>query len=206
MLCPRTIKLGGEDVLVNDDQMVGYKEYMTQKHRTLFLSGIFTGEMESHNLLMALDNLSHDPITLVITSPGGDLDSTFLFYDTMKLMKSSIITIGRYCASAAAIILAAGNKRYLFPHARVMLHLPSNFFSKDIAIQIQDMEIIHRESRKYKERMMEILCECGVKKTREEILADLDRDFWMEPKEAIAYGLADEIFTPEIWRGWLNKC
>ncbi|MFH1231113.1 MAG: ATP-dependent Clp protease proteolytic subunit, partial [Planctomycetota bacterium] len=108
MLFPRTIELNGKDVLVDDTQMVGYKEHMTQNHRILFLSGIITGEMDSQNLLMALDTLSHDPIRLVITSPGGDLDSAFLFYDTIKLIKSPIETVGRYCASAAAMLLAAG--------------------------------------------------------------------------------------------------
>ncbi len=200
MIHPRITKLNGKEVLVNDDQMVGYKEHMTQNHRILFFSGVITGEMDAHNLLLALDSLSHEPIKLLITSPGGDLDSTFLFYDTMKLVQSSVITIGRYCASAAAMLLAAGNKRYLSPHAKVMLHLPSNYFAKDTAIQMQDMEIIHKQSLQYKEKMVDILRECGAKKSHKEILADIDRDFWMEPQEAIDYGLADEILTPTIWR------
>ncbi len=205
MIYPRTIELNGEESLVADDQMVGYKEHLTQKHRILFMTGVFAGETDSHNLLMALDTLSHAPIKLVITSAGGELDSAFLLYDTMKLVCSPIITIGRYCASAAAMLLAAGKKRYLLPHAKVMLHLPSSFFSKDTAIQLQDMEIIHRESRKYKERMVEILLECGVKKSREELLVDIDRDFWLDPKEAIAYGLADEILTPKIWQEMIRE-
>jgi len=201
MLYPRIITISKGDSLVDDTQMVGYKEHMTQNHRILFLSGVITGEMDAHNLLMALDTLSHDPIRLVITSPGGDLDSTFLFYDTMKIIQSPIETIGRYCASAAAMLLAAGSKRYLFPHAKVMLHLPAGQMGGDS----KDWDIQHRQMEQYRNRMVDILCECGVKKSHNEILADIDRDFWMEPKAAIAYGLADEILTSEVWQNWIKE-
>ena len=201
MLYPRTVKLNNKEVLVNEAQCVGYKEHMADRHRILFLSGIIAGDMENHNLFLTLDSLSHDPIKLIITSPGGDLDSTFLFYDTMRLIKSPIVTVGRYCASGAALLLAAGTKRYLFPHAKVMLHLPAGHMGGDA----RDWEIQHREMQKYKHRMVDILCDCGVKKSREEILIDIDRDYWLEPKEAIAYGLVDGIMTPEIWQSWLKE-
>ncbi len=204
MLYSRVAIVDGMETLVDENQMVAYKEHLT-KYRILFLSGVLTGETESHNLLMALDTLSHDPIKIVITSPGGDLDSAFLFYDTMKMIQSPVITVGRYCASAAAMLLAAGSKRYLFPHAKVMLHLPSNYFAKDTAIQLQDMEIIHQETKKYKERMIDILQECGVQKGHDEILADIDRDYWLEPEGAITYGLADKIMTSEIWQEWIKE-
>ena len=92
--------------LVSDEQIVGSREHLAQKHRMLFLSGAFSSEIESHALLVALDSMSHDPIKLIISSPGGDLDGAFLLYDAIKLVQSPIITIGRYCASAAALILA----------------------------------------------------------------------------------------------------
>ena len=198
MLYPRITKVNGKDTLVGENQMTAYKEHLTTHYRILFLSGILTGETESHNLLMAMDTLSHDPIRVVITSGGGDLDSTFLFYDTMKMLRSPVETCGRYCASAAAMLLAAGSKRYLFPHAKVMLHLPAGQMGGDA----RDWDIQIKEMRKYKEKIIDILCDCGVKKTREEILADMDRDFWLEPKEAVEYGLADEIMTPDIWQKW----
>ena len=177
------------------------KEHMIQKHRILFLSGVITGETESHNLFMALDTLSHDPIKLVITSPGGDLDSTFLFYDTMKTIKAPVITVGRYCASAAALLLAAGSGRYLFPHAKVMLHRPWGRQEGDS----RDLEIQNQEMKKYQNYFIAALIECGVKKPHGEILKDIDRNLWLEPEEAIAYGLADEILTPEIWQSWLKE-
>ncbi len=197
MLYPRVTENGK---LVNEYQMVGYREHLTQAHRILFLSGVLTGETESHNLLMALDSLSHDPIRFVITSPGGDLDAAFLFYDTIKLIKSPVETLGRYCASAAAMLLAAGSKRYLMPHAKLLLHLPAGQAGGDA----RDWEIQHREMEKYKNKVVDILIDCGAKKSHEEILADMDRDFWLEPDEAIAYGLADKIMTPKIMGEWLK--
>lgn len=196
MLYPRIGTINNREVLVDDSQMTGYKEHMTQEHRTLFLSGVITGEMDSQNLLLALDTISHEPIKIIITSAGGDLDSTFLFYDTFKLVKSPIITIGRFCASAAAILMAAGEKRYLYEHSKMLLHLPSGQMGGDA----KDWEIQHKQMQKYKDKSVDILIECGAKKDRESILKDMDRDFWLEPQEAIEYGLADEIITTKDWQ------
>jgi len=200
MLYPRTINLNERDVLVNDDQMVGYREHMTQNYRILNLNGVITGDTSPRQLLRALDTLSQEPIKLFITSVGGDLDSTFLLYDTIKMIQSPVITIGDYCASAAAIILAAGSKRYLSPHAKVMLHLPAGQMGGDA----RDWKIQGQQMDTYLERVVDILRECGAKKSREEVLADIDRDYWMEPKEAIAYGLADEIMSKEVWQNMIG--
>ncbi len=201
MLYPRVTNLQGKDVLVYDTQMCGYKEHMTQKYRTLYFDGVISGDSSPRQLLGALDTLSHDSIKLFITSPGGDLDTTFLFYDVMKRITSPVITIGDYCASAAAIILAAGSKRYLSPHAKVMLHLPAGQMGGDA----KDWDIQHRQMEKYRNRVVDILIECGAKKSYDEILNDIDRDYWMESEEAINYGLADEIISPEVWRSWIKE-
>jgi ATP-dependent Clp protease protease subunit len=153
------------------------------------------------NTLMALDSLSHDPIRMVITSMGGDLNIVFLLYDVIKLIKSPVEMLGRICVSGAALLLAAGSKRYLSPHAKVMLHLPSGMIEGDI----HEWEIQHTEMQKYKEKMVDMLQECGVKADRDTILRDVDRDFWLEPEEAISYGLADTVMTPEMWGQWIKK-
>lgn len=197
MLYPRTTN---ENILVSDDQMVGHREHLTKEHRVLFLSGVISYETESHNLLMALDSISHDPIRLVITSPGGDLDTALLFYDTIRIVKSPIETLGRYCASAAAMLLAAGSKRYLLPHAKVMLHRPWGRQEGDA----RDLEIQNNEMKKYQSKFIDVLVECGAHKTHEDILHDIDRNLWLEPTEAIAYGLVDEIMTPKIMEEWLS--
>ena len=196
-LYPRTIEQGTP---VNEEQMVGASEHLMNTNRVCFLSGQFVGNMDAHNYLLALDSLSKKPIKLIITSPGGDLDSAFLLYDTIRLIKSPVYTLGRYCASAAALILAAGKKRYLMPHAKVMLHLPSGQMGGDA----RDWEIQHRQMMIYKEKMVSMLQECGVKKSHEEILRDMDGDKWFEPEEAIEYGLADEVIDKKTLGGWLT--
>lgn len=209
MLYPRISEINGKEVLVNQDEMVGWREHLTQEHRILFLTGQIgyrclqcgTAEVDSLNLLMGLDDLGQKPIRLVITSHGGDLDTTFLFYDTMRFMQTPVETLGRYCASAAALLLAAGSKRYLNPHAKVMLHRPWGRQEGDA----RDLEIQGQEMKKYQSKFIDALIECGVAKTHDEILADIDRNLWLEPKEAIEYGLADAIMTPEIWEEWIKK-
>mgnify|MGYP001590612215 CR=1 FL=1 len=200
MLYPRIAKVGEIDKLVAETQMVGYKEHMTQRQRILYLDGVITSDSSPRQLLGALDTLSHNPIKLFITSPGGDLDTTFLFYDVMKRIKSPIITVGEYCASAATILLAAGSKRYLSPHPKVMLHLVVGQAGGDI----RDWEIQHKQMEKYQNKVVDILIKCGAKKSKAEILRDMDRDYWMEPEEAIDYGLADNILDRETWLEWIG--
>ncbi len=197
---PRTIELNGEELLVADNQMCGHREQMMQAHRIVFISGVIDGTMDAQNLLLALDAINHDPIRLIITSPGGDLDTTFLFHDTMKLIQSPVETIGRYCASAAAIILSGGSKRYLFPHAKVMLHLPAGQMGGDA----RDWDIQHKQMTSYKSKIVDILLDNGATVSREQILSDIDRDFWLEPEEAISYGLADEVITPATWHEFVK--
>src|SRR3990167_8852622 len=148
--------INGEERLVFDNQTVGYREHMAVKHRTLFLSGVVTGETDFHNLLMAMDSPPYKPVILVISSTGGDLDSAFFYHDTMNFLQSPIITIGRYCASAAALIFASGSRRLLYPHAKVMLHLPSSYFGVGVSIGVQDMAIIQRQAEMYKNKMVDI--------------------------------------------------
>ena len=202
MLYPRTTKAGK---LVNCDQMVEIGEHLLNSHRILLLSGGISGAMELPAGLLALDSLSNEPIKLIITSGGGDLDAAFLLYDLMKLIKSPIYTFGRYCASAAALIFAAGKERYLSPHAKVMLHLPQTILSGGFGLKEEDIGVIHREAAKYRERMVEALIECGARKSASEILRDVkDADFWLEPQEAIDYGVADELMTEKTMGVWLT--
>ena len=197
---PRITELNCKDTLVDDSQMCGFKEHMTQNYRTLFLDGAITGDTNERHLLLALDSISHDSITIYITSPGGDLDSTFLMIDTMNLIKSPVITIGEYCASAACLILASGDKRYLYPHAKTMLHLATGQMGGDY----KDFAIQHKLMVSYQDKIVDILKDAGVKKSKEEILNDIDRDFWLEPAAAIEYGLADEVLDKATWGGMIK--
>ena len=198
---PRIALVGGKEQLVSVDCLVGIQEYLSMKHHIINIEGVINMEELSPSLLLIHDSQYSCPVKLIVNSPGGDLSAIFLLYDTIKMMKAPVYTLGRYCGSGAALILAAGTRRYLAPHARMMLHLPSGQIGGDT----RDWDIYHAEMAKYKDSVVQILQECGVKRTRDDILRDIDRDIWFNPQEAIDYGLADEIMTPEIMASWLKE-
>lgn len=187
---------------IKEDELMGQREVFSKNYRMLFFSGVMSMETESCNTLMMLDTISDKPIKIVIASPGGVLDAAVMLYDTIKLTNAPVYTLCRYAASAAVIPLAAGSKRYVLPHATTILHLPSGGVMgdvEDIAVQAKQMEKAYTN-------MVDILIECGAKKTRKEIMADIKRkrEVWMDAQETIDYGIADEVMTPVIMREWLT--
>jgi ATP-dependent Clp protease protease subunit len=139
---------------------------------------------------------SEDPdkdIMMYINSPGGEITGLFAIYDTMQYIKPDVQTIcvGQ-AASAAAVILAAGTKgkRYVLPHARVLIHQPHGGASgQAVDIEIQAKEII---------RMRELLDEMLAYHTGqplERVQSDTDRDFIMSAEDAQGYGIVDEVIT-----------
>jgi len=139
---------------------------------------------------------------MVINSFGGALDGAFLITDTMKLLRAPVYTVGRIVCSAATMLLASGTKghRYLMPHSKVMLHLPSVGMQGDS----KQIEIGNREMQKAKMSMLKILQEAGVERTDKQLLKDIDREMWMAPQEAIDYGLADKIVDRDTLNEWLT--
>jgi ATP-dependent Clp protease protease subunit len=128
-------------------------------------------------------------IQLIINSPGGAVTSGFAIYDTMKSITSPVSTIcSGWAASMGSILLSAGAKgrRFIFPHARVMIHQPSGSAggsASDLIIQMDEM-------LKTKKLGAEILANnCG--KSIEQILQDSNRDYWMSAEEAVSYGIVD---------------
>ncbi|TET23786.1 MAG: ATP-dependent Clp protease proteolytic subunit [Candidatus Stahlbacteria bacterium] len=138
---------------------------------------------------------SQKDINLYINSPGGIVTSGFAVYDTMCYIKSNIVTICvGMAASISAVLLAAGKKgkRYALPNSRIMLHQPSISGLSGVAA---DVEIHAQELLKWRKKLNEILAETTGKSV-EKIKQDSDRDYFMSPDEAKAYGLIDEILEP----------
>ncbi len=130
-------------------------------------------------------------IQLIINSPGGYVTSGFSIYDTMKSISSPVSTIcSGFAASMASILLSAGAKgrRFVLKHGRVMIHQPS--IGGLIQGVAADIAIHAREIVKTKEMGARILAEnCG--QTFEKVMKDFDRDYWMDPKESLEYGIVD---------------
>ena len=133
-------------------------------------------------------------INIYINSPGGDITALFAIYDTMQFIKNDIATIclGQ-AASAAAVLLAAGTKgkRLALPHARILLHQPYGQVGYG---QVTDLEIAAREILRMRD-LLEIILANHTGQSIERVHADTDRDFVMEAKEALAYGVIDEVIT-----------
>lgn len=130
-------------------------------------------------------------IHFYINSPGGSVYDGLAILDTMKFIKPDVATYGvGLQASFGAVLLAAGakGKRHMLPNARVMMHQPHGG-SKG---QITDQEISLREGLALKELLIDEMAKNTGQK-RDKVKADMERDFWMNAKEAKKYGLIDEV-------------
>ncbi|MFM2362209.1 MAG: hypothetical protein RLZZ316_1111 [Bacteroidota bacterium] len=134
-----------------------------------------------------------EEIKFFINSPGGVVTSGMVMYDTMKMLKSPVSTINMgLAASMGSILLSGGVKgrRFIYPHAEVMIHQPS--IGGHYQAVSTDLEIQAIQTKKTKEISARILAEnCG--KKFEQIMKDFDRDYWMDAKESLAYGIVDGI-------------
>lgn len=163
------------------------------EERKVFLWGQVDDKSAKHVIdrLMYLDSLETKDIHLYINSPGGYVTSGFAIYDCMKSLKSDVSTICTgFAASMGSIILSAGTKgkRYIQPHARVMIHQPSGGARGPAS----DIEITAQEILKTKELSAQILADnCGQK--LDKIMKDFNRDHWMGAEESVAYGIVDKV-------------
>ena len=135
-----------------------------------------------------------EEIKFFINSPGGVVSSGFIIYDTMKMLKSPVSTICMgLAASMGSILLSGGVKgrRFVYPHSEIMIHQPSlGGYMQGVSV---DLEITAKQTRRVKDISARILAEnCG--KKFEQIMKDFDRDYWMDAKEAIEYGIVDAVY------------
>ena len=149
-------------------------------------------EVVSKFLLLDADKPGEE-IKFYINSPGGVVTSGMVMYDTMRMMKSPVSTICMGLAASMGSILLSGGvkgKRFIYPHGEVMIHQPSlGGFIRGVSA---DLEIQAVQTKKVKEIGAKILAQnCG--KTAEQVMKDFDRDYWMDAKEAIEYGIVDGI-------------
>jgi ATP-dependent Clp protease protease subunit len=149
-------------------------------------------EVVSKFLLLEADKPGEE-IKFYINSPGGVVTSGMVMYDTMRMMKSPVSTICMGLAASMGSILLSGGvngKRFIYPHGEVMIHQPS--LGGSIRGVSADLEIQAVQTKKVKEIGAKILAQnCG--KTMEQVMKDFDRDYWMDAKEAIEYGIVDGI-------------
>jgi ATP-dependent Clp protease, protease subunit len=130
-------------------------------------------------------------ITFYINSPGGVVTSGMVIYDTMQMISSPVSTVCMGMAASMGSILLSGGakgKRFIFPHGEVMIHQPSGGGQGTSA----DLEIMAEQIKRVKELGANLLAKnCG--QSFEKIMKDFDRDYWMNAKESVAYGIVDGV-------------
>lgn len=164
------------------------------KDRIIFLGTQVDDDVANALVAQMLFLQSDDPkadIHLYINSPGGSVTAGMAIYDTMQFVSCDIAT---YCigqaASMGAVLLTAGakNKRYSLPNSRIMIHQPL----AGMQGTAEEISIHLNEFQRTKRRLNEILIRhCG--QDLDTIEKDTDRDRFMDPEEAVAYGLIDKV-------------
>lgn len=132
-------------------------------------------------------------IHMYINSPGGSVTAGMAIYDTMQYINSPVSTLCMgQAASMGALLLAAGapGLRFSLPHSRIMIHQPSGGFQG----QTTDIDIQAREVLRLKQSLNAIMSQ-HTGKPLEQVALDTERDYFMGPEEAQAYGLIDRVLT-----------
>lgn len=181
-----------EERQMNMVQMDVFSRLM--KDRIIFL-GVpvddYVANVIQAQLLFLDSSDSKSDIQMYFNSPGGSVTAGLGIYDTMQYVNPNVSTICTgMAASMAAVLLSSGTKgkRTCLPHARVMIHQPSGGMQG----QFSDMAITYKLYQDMQSELYTILKK-NTGQSMEKITADCDRDYWMRPDEAKAYGLVDEV-------------
>ncbi len=178
---------GGEDI---------FSRLLTE--RVILLFSQVTDDLAATVIAQLLYLESVDPnadIQMYICSPGGSVSAGFGIYDTMRHIKCDVSTICvGSAASMGAFLLAGGTKgkRYALHNSQIMIHQPLGGTSG----QVTDMAIEVRHGQAVKDRLNRILA-ANTGHSLEEIARDTDRNNWMFPEEALAYGLVDHVIEED---------
>ena len=164
------------------------------KDRIIFLGSVINDVVANSIIAQMLFLASQDPkkgIQFYINSPGGSVTAGLAVYDTMQYIKCPVSTVCvGMAASFGAVLLAAGEKgkRFALPNSQIMLHQPMGGAQG----QASEIEITAKQIVKIKERLNMILSK-HTKQPYEKMERDTDRDFYLDAKEAKAYGIIDEV-------------
>ena len=188
-------RLDDEDQAAPATEPNAFLEEALFKARTILLTGGIDDKQARRvcERLLALSADSKDPILLVISSPGGHVESGDMIHDMIKFVGAPVKVLGSgWVASAGALIYAAAKKenRFSLPNTRFLLHEPRGGFGG----QATDIEIQAREIIKMRERLNQIFA-AATGQPIEKIREDTDRDFWMGAEEAVEYGLVGKIVS-----------
>ncbi len=173
-----------------------FTEAKLLQRRAIFISEAITSKSAKRFIseLLALEaDKSGAPITLYLNSPGGEVNSGFAIFDTIRFISSPVTIVNTgLCASIATVINVAAkkNRRFSMPNAKFLIHQP--LIPGQVYGQASDLEITAREILKTREKINRLLAdETGT--SLEKVEKDTVRDYWMTASEAVEYGLITRI-------------
>ncbi|GAB3040705.1 MULTISPECIES: ATP-dependent Clp protease proteolytic subunit [Oleiagrimonas] len=141
--------------------------------------------------LLAMSEESDKPIRMLVSSPGGHVESGDVIHDMIRFVRAPVITIGSgWVASAGTHIFLAAEKenRLCLPNTRFMIHQPSGGAGGPAS----DIEIQAKEILRTRERIARVIAE-STGQPYDKVLVDVERDFWMDPQQAIEYGVVSKV-------------
>ncbi|MAT33937.1 MAG: ATP-dependent Clp protease proteolytic subunit [Ponticaulis sp.] len=188
-------RLDDEEDTAQISEPNSFLEQALFKARTIMLTGGVDDKLARRvcERLLALSAESTDPILLVVSSPGGHVESGDMIHDMVKFVPAPVKILGTgWVASAGALIYASAQRenRFCMPNTRFLLHEPRG----GVGGQASDVEIQAREIIKMRERLNNIFAE-ATGQPLEQIKKDTERDYWMTAQEAVDYGLVGKIVT-----------
>ncbi|MBI4678247.1 MAG: ATP-dependent Clp protease proteolytic subunit [Elusimicrobia bacterium] len=187
----------------NQGSAIAYDIYSRLLKERIVFAGGWEGAVTTDSANLIISQLlyldAEDPekdISLYINSPGGMVSAGLAVYDTMQFIKAPIRTMCMGMAmSFGAVLLAAGSKgkRFILPHARVMIHQPA--IRGDLSGQASDIAIEAAEMQLLKERLNGVLS-LHTGQPEDRLRSDMERNYYMSADEAKAYGIVDHVLQP----------
>jgi ATP-dependent Clp protease protease subunit len=189
------LAMANENEDKKDDKKDPSVEKILFENRTVLITGEINDKLarEASGRLLALADHSDAPINVFISSPGGHVESGDMVHDIIKFIKPKVRTIGSgWVASAGALIFIGAKRenRLCLPNTRFLLHQPSG----GVGGKVSDIQIQAEQIKQMRERF-DILFAEATGQTPEKIAEDTNRDFWLNTKEAIDYGLLGRVIT-----------
>lgn len=166
---------------------------LLKKQRMIMICEVVTPKLTERvtSQLLWLNSQNTDPIRILINTPGGSADDGFAIHDMLRFSEAPIFNISTGLNASAGTIILLGTpneRRVCTPNARLMIHQPSGGGHG----RASDLEITAEEILKLRHRANELIAlECG--RTVEQVEKDTDRDYWLDPDEAIEYGLVSKV-------------
>ena len=165
------------------------------KSRNVIVAGEINDKLAQRTVahLLALSEESDAPINMLISSPGGHVESGDMIHDIIKFIRPTVRTIGSgWVASAGALIFVGAERenRYCLPNTRFLIHQPSG----GIGGTSTDMMIQAEQVRQMRDRLNQIFAD-ATGQSLERIERDTQRDFWLNTQEALDYGLLGKVIT-----------